>query len=106
MRAYVGDLSSYILPGILIIGIVLVARALTVYPVYLMTSKTSSGFKLGWAHIMVWGGLKGSIPIALVLGMPRDVPFRAEFLVFSAILVFFSLVIQTLTMKPLVRAYQ
>ena len=53
---------------------------------------------------MWWGGLKGSIPIALVLGMPSDVPFRAEFLVLAAFLVFFSLVIQTLTMKPLVKA--
>ncbi len=106
MKAYVGDLSSYLLPGILIVGIVLIARALTVYPVYLMTSRTGQAFPFGWAHIMVWGGLKGSIPIALVLGMPRDVPFRAEFLVFTAILVFFSLVVQSLTMKPLVKAYQ
>jgi CPA1 family monovalent cation:H+ antiporter len=106
MKAYVGDLTSFILPGLLIIGIVLLARALTVYPVYYFTSKTSQAFPFGWAHIMVWGGLKGSIPIALVLGLPRDVPFRAEFLVFTAILVFFSLVVQSMTMKPLVKAYQ
>lgn len=106
MKAYVGDLSAYIIPGMTIVGIVLIARALTVYPVYLLTSKTEQAFKYGWAHIMVWGGLKGSIPIALVLGMPRDVPFRAEFLVFTAILVFFSLVVQSMTMKPLVKAYQ
>ena len=55
---------------------------------------------------MVWGGLKGSIPIALVLGMPRDVPFREEFLVLTAMLVFFSLVVQSLTMKPLVQRFQ
>jgi len=106
MKAYVGNLSAYILPGMTIVGIVLVARALTVYPVYFLTSKTEQTFKYGWAHIMVWGGLKGSIPIALVLGLPRDVPFRAEFLVFTAILVFFSLVVQSMTMKPLVKAYQ
>lgn len=106
MKAYVGDMTSYILPGLLIIGIVLLARALTVYPVYYFTSKTRQAFPFGWAHIMVWGGLKGSIPIALVLGLPRDVPFRAEFLVFTAILVFFSLVVQSMTMKPLVKAYQ
>ena len=35
---------------------------------------------------------RGSIPITLALGLPREVPFRAEFLVFTAILVFFSLV--------------
>lgn len=106
MKAYVGDLESFLLPGMIIIGIVLLARALTVYPVYYLTSKTPQAFPFGWSHIMVWGGLKGSIPIALVLGMPRDVPFRAEFLVFAAILVFFSLVIQSLTMKPLVRRCQ
>lgn len=106
MKAYVGDLSNYIVPGLMVIGIVLVARALTVYPVYLLCAKTPQAFSFGWAHIMVWGGLKGSIPIALVLGLPRDVPFRAEFLVFSAILVFFSLVVQTITMKPLVKAYR
>ncbi len=105
MKLFVGNLTEYILPGLLIIGIVLVARALTVYPVYYFASKTRHAYSLGWAHIMVWGGLKGSIPIALVLGLPRDVPFRAEFLVFAAILVFFSLVVQTMTMKPLVRAY-
>jgi CPA1 family monovalent cation:H+ antiporter len=106
MEAYVPDLSSYILPGALVVAIVLLARALTVYPVYLMLARTRRAFPIGWAHIMVWGGLRGSIPIALVLGMPRDVPFRAEFLVFAAILVFFSLVVQTMTMKPLVRAFQ
>jgi len=106
MKAYVGNLSELILPGLLIVLIVLVSRALTVYPVYYLTSRTRQAFSLGWAHIMVWGGLRGSIPIALVLGMPRDVPFRAEFLVFTAILVFFSLVVQSMTMKPLVRACQ
>lgn len=106
MKAYVADLSRYLAPGALVVVIVIVARALTVYPVYLMVSRTRQAFPLGWAHIMVWGGLRGSIPIALVLGMPRDVPFRAEFLVFAAILVFFSLVVQTITMKPLVRAFQ
>jgi CPA1 family monovalent cation:H+ antiporter len=106
MKAYVADLSRYLVPGALVVVIVIVARALTVYPVYLMLSRTQRALPLGWTHIMVWGGLKGSIPIALVLGMPRDVPFRAEFLVFAAILVFFSLVVQTISMKPLVRAFQ
>ncbi len=35
--------------------------------------------------------------------MPSDVPFRGEFLVLASFLVFFSLVIQSLTMKPLVK---
>lgn len=106
MKAYVPDLASYVVPGALVVAIVLLSRALTVYPVYYLAGRSREAFPLGWAHIMVWGGLRGSIPIALVLGLPRDVPFRAEFLVLSAILVFFSLVVQTLTMKPLIKAFQ
>jgi Na+:H+ antiporter len=106
MKAYARDLDRYLLSGALVVAIVLVSRALTVYPVYYLTRRSRQAFPFGWAHIMVWGGLRGSIPIALVLGLPRDVPFRAEFLVFTAILVFFSLVVQSTSMKTVVRAFQ
>ena len=103
MKAYIPDLTRFLVPGLLVIAIVLASRALTVYPVWFMVSKTPQKYPFPWSHVMWWGGLKGSIPIALVLGMPSDVPFRGEFLVLAAFLVFFSLVIQTLTMKPLVQ---
>ncbi len=105
MKAFVPDLGRYVVPGALVVLIVILSRALTVYPVWYLTSKTPQRFPFSWSHIMVWGGLKGSIPIALVLGMPADVPFRAEFLVLTAFLVFFSLVVQSMTMKPLVRVF-
>jgi CPA1 family monovalent cation:H+ antiporter len=104
MKAYVPDLERFLVPGLLVIAIVLLSRALTVYPVWLLVSKTPQAYPFRWSHVLWWGGLKGSIPIALVLGMPSDIPFRAEFLVLTAFLVFFSLVIQSLTMKPLVKA--
>ncbi len=104
MKAYIPDIQRFLVPGLLVVAIVLASRALTVYPVWFMVSKTPQRYPFPWAHVMWWGGLGGSIPIALVLGMPSNVPFRAEFLVLAAFLVFFSLVIQTLTMKPLVQA--
>ena len=103
MKAYVPDIEQYLAPGALVVAIALVSRAMTVYPVWWMVSKTRQSFPFPWTHVLWWGGLKGSIPIALVLGMPSDIPFRAEFLVLAAFLVFFSLVIQSLTMKPLVK---
>ena len=106
MKAYVGDLTSYILRDFSSSGSCSSPVPSRSTPLYYLTSKTHQAFPFRWAHIMVWGGLKGSIPIALVLGLPRDVPFRAEFLVFTAILVFFSLVVQSMTMKPLVKAYR
>ncbi len=106
MKAYAHDIHQYFFSGALVVAIVLASRALTVYPVYYLMRGRRQAFPFGWAHIMVWGGLRGSIPIALVLGLPRDVPFRAEFLVFTSIVVFFSLVVQSMTMKRFVRAFQ
>ncbi len=103
MKVYIPDIEQYLAPGALVVAIALLARAMTVYPVWWMVSKTRQSFPFPWTHVLWWGGLKGSIPIALVLGMPSEIPFRAEFLVLAGFLVGFSLVIQSLTMKPLVR---
>ena len=60
----------------------------------------------GWKHVVFWAGLKGSIPLALVLGLPLDTlrPLR-EFLVpvvFGVVLV--SLLLQGLTIPALIGA--
>ena len=56
---------------------------------------------------MFWGGLRGSIPIALLLGLPSNPlidSYRPTLLVSGFAVVFFSLVGQGLTMKPLLAA--
>ena len=104
MKVYIPDIGQYLTAGVLVIAIALVSRAMTVYPVWWLVNHTRQRFPFRWAHILWWGGLKGSIPIALVVGLPAAVPVRSEFLVWVAFLVFFSLVIQSLTMKPLVKS--
>lgn len=58
-----------------------------------------------WLHALFWGGLRGSIPIALVLGLgaeeARTGHVDAIEVVFAV--VFFSLVVQGLTYGPLLR---
>jgi len=54
-----------------------------------------------WSHVFYWGGLKGSIPLALVVGLPREFQYRESFLVAAFVVVLVSLVVQGLTMKPL-----
>ena len=56
-----------------------------------------------WAHVFYWGGLKGSIPLALVVGLPPSFPHRELFLAAAFVVVLVSLVIQGLTMSPLLR---
>ncbi len=90
------DKWPYIFAAILL---VLVARSIAVY-----TSLSLIGnFPHLWKHILNWGGLKGSLSIALVLSLPRDFPGREDVLILGFSVVLFSLVVQGLTIKPLIK---
>ncbi len=77
----------------------LVARAAMVYPIAYTFGRH---WPNGWKHVVLWAGLKGAIPLALVLGLPES-PLR-DFLIpviFGVVLV--SLLLQGLTMPTLIR---
>lgn len=56
-----------------------------------------------WVHVIFWSGLRGSIPIALALGLPLLLPGRDNFasVVFGVVL--FSLIVQGLTIPLLLK---
>jgi monovalent cation:H+ antiporter, CPA1 family len=81
----------------LAIFIVLIARSISVY-VSLFFTKS---FPTSWKHVINWGGLKGSLSIALVLSLPRDFTGWEEILIIAFSVVLFSLVVQGLSIKPL-----
>ncbi|NQD67013.1 sodium:proton antiporter [Bacillus haikouensis] len=80
------------------IPIVLIARSIAVYT----SLSLISNFPHKWKHILNWGGLKGSLSVALVLSLPRDFPAREDVLILGFSVVLFSLVVQGLTIKPLI----
>ncbi len=92
------------LVGAGILGLLL-ARALVVYPFWHLMNLKGTKRPGNWAHVLFWGGLRGSIPIALLLGIMRDPQFPEEFkmplLVAGFGVVLFSLVVQGLTFMPL-----
>jgi len=81
-------------------GAIMVARAIMVYP----TAMTiGSHWPKGWKHVVFWSGLKGSIPLALVLGLPDgDLKHTLVPIAFGVVLV--SLLLQGLTIGPLIKA--
>lgn len=106
-----GDFLTNLRP--LWIGIIalLVSRAVAVYPLYRLLNLAGTKRPPKWAHVLYWGGLRGSIPIALLLGLPTDADspiaqYRPMLLVAGFGVVLFSLVVQGLTMKPLLRWLQ
>jgi CPA1 family monovalent cation:H+ antiporter len=82
--------------------IVTVARAAACYPTLFMLNLGGERIPLKWFHVINWGGIHGSIPVALALGLP-DIPQRAFIVNLVFGIVFLSLTIQGLTMSPLVR---
>ena len=87
--------------GIIVLGIliVIVGRAIAVY-----TSTTIvKGLSFNEKHIINWGGLKGSLSIALALSLPPDFQGKETILLLTFSVLLFSLLVQGLTIKPLVR---
>ena len=87
--------------GAILIVVVLAARfAATSIPVMLLKSRRE--FSPGVVRILTWGGLRGGISVALALGIPKEVEHREVILVATYVVVVFSIVVQGLTLKPLV----
>lgn len=59
---------------------------------------------LAWQHVMVWGNMKGSLTMVLALSLPAHTPYRELILTISFGVVLVSLVVQGLTLGPLIRA--
>jgi CPA1 family monovalent cation:H+ antiporter len=86
---------------VLTIGAMLASRALVVYALAPIARLAGWSLPLSWLHVLNVGGLRGSIPIALALGLPAALADREMLMacVFGA--VFFSLLAQGLAIKPL-----
>lgn len=54
-------------------------------------------------HVLFWGGLRGALALALALGLPEQTPHRNEIVMLCFAVVGFSVVVQGLTMPPLLR---
>jgi CPA1 family monovalent cation:H+ antiporter len=54
--------------------------------------------------VIGWAGLRGALALALALALPPSMTFHDEVLIAAFGVVVFSIVVQGLTMKPLLRA--
>lgn len=82
---------------------VLVGRALAIYPISAAFSKSPFKVERNHQHILFWGGLRGALALALALGIPEYMPYRAEIVLVTFGVVAFSVFVQGLTITPLLR---
>ena len=94
----------YIVPILVAIAVVLLGRALAIYPLCALFSFSDLRVKMTHQHALFWGGLRGALALALALGMPTEIPHRTEIITVTFGVVAFSVFVQGLTMQPMLRA--
>ena len=98
-----GDLVQYRTPLFFAILVVTLGRAVAVYPLCTLFLRTPFTISKGQQHILFWGGLRGALALALVLGLPESIPHRQEILTVTFGVVAFSVIVQGLTITPLLK---
>jgi len=94
---------NYILAGAIAIPIVLLARFISVsVPVMLIRKRRQ--FSPHAIRIITWGGLRGGISVALALSLTKEHINRELILTMTYAVVVFSMLVQGLTIKRLIKA--
>jgi CPA1 family monovalent cation:H+ antiporter len=91
-------------PALIALVFVAAGRAAAVYPVCLLFARSAARVSARHQHALFWGGLRGALALALALGLPSELPQRAEIITISFAVVAFSVFVQGLTMPHLLRA--
>lgn len=90
--------------GLVMILVVLLARWVSVYfPVLLMRFKMR--FEKNAVAILVWGGLRGGLSVAMALSLPQSL-HRDELVLITYIIVIFSIIVQGLTIGKLATRFK
>jgi CPA1 family monovalent cation:H+ antiporter len=88
---------------VLAIGAVLLGRVLSVYLFVPLSNRFAEKISFRWQHVVVWGGLRGALALALALSLQSTFPYREQILDLTFGVVIFSILVQGLTIKPLVK---
>lgn len=97
----IGQRADHLGVALLAIPITLFARWISVGIPLTVLSRWES-FTKGAIPILTWGGLRGGIAVALALSLPNN-EYKVTILTVTYAVVLFSIIVQGLTVQPLVR---
>jgi CPA1 family monovalent cation:H+ antiporter len=82
---------------------VLIGRAVSVYLLVPVSNRFAEKIPRRWQHVIFWGGLRGALALALALSLDPHFPNRQRVLDLTFGVVIFSILVQALTLDPLLR---
>ncbi|PZV17795.1 MAG: sodium:proton exchanger [Pseudanabaena sp.] len=98
------NLGLFAVSILIAIAVVLIGRALAIYPLCALFSFSNLRVKMTHQHALFWGGLRGALGLALALGLPMEIPHRSEIITVTFGVVAFSVFVQGLTMQPMLKS--
>ncbi|AQW90469.1 sodium:proton antiporter [Elizabethkingia anophelis] len=89
------DLQNFIIPGMIAIVVVLLARVISIWgPTQFMSFR--SRFSPQTIKVLIWGGIRGGVSIALAMSIPKN-EYSTAILSITYFVVVFSIIVQGLT---------
>lgn len=86
----------------------LVARSISIYSILVPYNKfvpVNSQIPASWMHITNWGGLRGALPLVVILSLPEDFVYKDILTTLVLGIVFFTLIINATTIKYLLKFF-
>jgi CPA1 family monovalent cation:H+ antiporter len=87
----------------LVISAVLLGRMLSVCLLVPVSNRFIEKIPFRWQYALVWSGLRGALALALALSLNDAFPYREQILNLTFGVVIFSILVQGLTITPLLR---
>lgn len=91
-----------IILGISCVAVVLLGRFLSV-AAPMVAMRPWDRLHRGSLSILVWGGLRGALPLAMALSVPHEIRIRGAIIVATYAVVAFSIIVQGLTIPGVIR---
>jgi len=101
MNVEYGELLQFLQPALIAVVVVLVARSATVYGLGAVARLFRVDVTAAYLHVLVWGGLRGAVSLALALSLPFAIGERRQLLAMSFAVVLFTLLAQATTIPAL-----